>query len=265
MRPPFGRIFVGAMLLLALYATAATATTAPETSSCKATCTRPSCPGGCEVSAPAGCGSICNGSGCQARCRSFGPVECREEVVELCPEEAWRGPGGGQTDKSTQWAVIEYVTDQQKTVRSSDLDLLSSSDLDYGTAALFEHLDRLNAEISNRTSNEPVAAHPRRVLVVSPGGRCADIDASLNRTDWSSDQPAAAYVTGSTDGTGRIVGLEVLYSRHPDDVEALLAHVQQNLSVWSATNSSAPISFYGVVMATRHDVGYILAGAVEID
>ncbi len=73
-----------------------------------------------------------------------------------------------------------------------------------------------------------------------------------------------ASVRGRTDGTGKVVSLDVLYTRTPERIDALLAYTRENLSVKGRERIGDPVTFYGKVGVLEDgEPGYVITAVAQ--
>jgi len=109
----------------------------------------------------------------------------------------------------------------------------------------------------------------REVLFVAPRRACNRMRSTLKNRHFVGQVPGASqtvYFRATTDGTGRIASLDVLYSEATAaETRGIVAFGQQNLQVWSRRTPSLPLELFGSLRVTHEGkVGYMLVGGSSL-
>lgn len=236
--------------LLALLVAVPAALTADD---CSANCDRDGewgCPGGCAISAPGNCGAFCFDGYCSGTCMTFGPGECRGGGSLECdpaPET-----GDRSNEDTFAWAALRLDPDGR-------ISLLAAS------SRRFADRSAERAHESPGIEWLDAASQPwETMLFARPiGGRCVRPLARLGRGLFPRTTSGAlpVYFSGRTDGSGKLLSVEVLYSPYPRAARRLVEFALENLSVWS-DEVEGPFHTFGYLVALESgEVGYVLSGA----
>ncbi len=258
---------VGASLLVAAPALAA---------GCDAYCDDAAgCSGSCSIDQD-NCAVICIESGCTVDCYTAprscgggGRLDCGREPPIDSPstgQQSWTQP------PERGWALLRYALRPDAPVVSDHVVAVRASSEDFAQFARVTEARLENEEVAKlrQDSEKEVLAialggGSREVLFVAPHRTCTRLRSTLKNRHIAGQAPSVSrtvYFRATTDGTGRIASLDVLYSEATEaETRGVVAFGEENLQVWSRQNPSLPLELFGSLRVTPEGkVGYMLVG-----
>jgi len=237
------------------------------------------CNGDCEIDPPDGCGSYCFDAGCSVTCRSFGPncdgggtTQCfKQDPPPVLPSGKPAAPPLS-APAHANWAILGYL--QGVELKPSDIRVVRASTDEFAglaqSAMAKRENDGLAAARAQSPGGKPAGLGAKtEVLYVADVPNCEQITGRLGVRALSGahpDQPLTVYFRANTDGTGKILTTELLYTTASDETaRQLIAFGEQNLKVWSKPRPAVPVEFYGYLRLTpTAAVGYMVEGGSPI-
>jgi hypothetical protein len=103
------------------------------------------------------------------------------------------------------------------------------------------------------------------ILFVAPDHASPRVHSMLTTHLFAGPHPEAqqtVYFRGTTDGSGRIVSLEVLFSSTSEpETRRIVAFGQENLKIWAEDSPNVPLEVFGsLTIKPNGNVGYLLLG-----
>lgn len=167
------------------------------------------------------------------------------------------------------WAILRYPARATGSIDPSEVTALRASSSGFA--------DFARAETARRHSRQPLpvdqragaAAKPAPVderqeetLLVVPRDICTTVRAELAQDSLAgagAESPQTVYFVTATDGNGRIVSLEVLYSDANDaDTARIVDFGKQNLKLRAPDSPGKPLEVYGFLRAVDGQIGYMI-------
>ena len=101
------------------------------------------------------------------------------------------------------------------------------------------------------------------ILFVAPNHACDRLRSTLKNRQFAGQLPSASqtvYFRATTDGTGRVTSLDVLYSEASEaETRRIVAFGEENLQVWSAKTPNLALELFGSLRVTAEGrVGYMV-------
>jgi hypothetical protein len=237
------------------------------------------CSGSCSIDQD-NCAVICIEGGCSVDCYTAprscgggGRLDCYREPPTNSPstgQQSWaEAPERG-------WALLRYELRPDAPVVSDHVLAVRASSEDFAQFARVAEARLENEEVAKlrQDSEKDVLAialgdGSREVLFVAPRHTCTRLRSTLKKRQLVGQAPSASqtvYFRATTDGTGRIASLDVLYSEATAvETRRVVAFGEENLQVWSRQSPSLPLELFGSLRVTPEGkVGYMLVGGSSL-
>ncbi|HXO26771.1 MAG TPA: hypothetical protein VOA80_05475 [Thermoanaerobaculia bacterium] len=116
---------------------------------------------------------------------------------------------------------------------------------------------------TSKRLQEIALSGPREILFVAPRHTCNRLRSTLKSRRFAGElprSPQTVYFRATTDGSGRVASLDVLYSEAAEvETRRIVAFGEENLQVWSRQTPSLPLELFGSLHVTPDGkVGYML-------
>jgi hypothetical protein len=234
---------------------------------CSSQCDAPvGCYGSCSISMPS-CGVFCIDTGCSVSCKSIG-LKCEGGGDTVCTQKPPTN-SAPVAPAAAGWAVLRYPARAAGSIDPSEVTALHASSAGFADFARAETARRhsqqtLPADRQAGTAAKPAPVDERQeeTLLVVPRGICTTVQAELAQDSLAgagAESPQTVYFVTTTDGTGRIVSLEVLYSDANDaDTARIVDFGKQNLKLRAPNSPGKPLEVYGFLRAADGQVGYMI-------
>lgn len=253
----------GAILLVAHPAQAAT---------CDAYCDNTlGCSGGCSIDQE-NCSVICLESGCDVECSSA-PRTCGGGGRLYCSQRPpVNSPSITQQSLAEPpepgWALLRYELRPGVPLVSDHMTAVGASSEEFAqfammTEARLANEDMAKLQQTSKRVQEIALTGLREILFVAPRHTCNRLRSTLKSRRLAGElprSPQTVYFRATTDGSGRLASLDVLYSEAAElETQRIVAFGEENLQVWSRQTPSLPLEVFGSLHVTpAGKVGYML-------
>lgn len=149
--------------------------------------------------------------------------------------------------------------------------VLAASSPEFGRLSAEQMAQKMNEradsehEVKRRESERPSAEVQPELFVAPGGGHCvkSHIDLVERQFPQVPGKRIGAYVKGTTDGTGRVLSLTVLFTRDPEWSNEIVAFGLRHLRVYSPDVPGFPLELYGALMVSaKGQAGYLIGGVL---
>jgi hypothetical protein len=253
----------GAILLVAHPAQAAT---------CDAYCDNTlGCSGGCSIDQE-NCSVICLESGCDVECSSA-PRTCGGGGRLYCSQRPpVNSPSITQQSLAEPpepgWALLRYELRPGVPLVSDHMTAVGASSVEFAQFAMMTEARLANEDMAkfqqtSKRVQEIALTGLREILFVAPRHTCNRLRSALKSRRFAGEltrSPQTVYFRATTDGSGRVASLDVLYSEAAEvETQRIVAFGEENLQVWSRQTPSLPLEVFGSLHVTPDGkVGYML-------
>jgi len=233
------------------------------------------CYGSCSITQD-NCAVICIEGGCSVDCYSApkscgggGRLDCHFRPPP--PSPSTRQHSSTEPPESG-WALLRYELRPDAPIVSDHVVAVRASSEDFAQFARAaearlenEEMAKLRQDSEKELLAVALGGGSREVLFVAPRRACNRLRSTLENRHFVGQVPSApqtVYFRATTDGTGRIASLDVLYSEATEaETRGVVAFGEENLQVWSRQAPALPLELFGSLRVTPDGkVGYMLVG-----
>lgn len=229
------------------------------------------CSGSCTIDQE-NCSVICAEGGCDVECSSA-PRTCGGGGRLYCHQKPPVNSPSMTQQSLTEppepgWALLHYELRPGVPLVSDHMTAVGASSEEFAQFAMVTEARLANEDMAkfrqtSKRLQEIALSGLREILFVAPRRTCDRLRSTLKSRRFTGDlprSPQTVYFRATTDGSGRVASLAVLYSEAaPLETQRIVAFGEENLQVWSRQTPSLPLEVFGSLhVAPDGKVGYML-------
>jgi len=168
------------------------------------------------------------------------------------------------------WAILRFEVRVDAPLDGDDVVAVRASSGAFAqfaraTVARRENEEMARLQRAGDSESATARAGAAEILFVAPDHASPRVHSMLTTHLLAGPHPEAqqtVYFRGTTDGSGRIVSLEVLFSSASEpETRRIVAFGQENLKIWAEGSPDVPLEVFGsLTVRPNGNVGYLLLG-----
>ena len=171
-------------------------------------------------------------------------------------------------DHPKGWAILRFNVRVDEPLDSAEVVAVRASSEEFAqfagaTVARRENQAMAQLRAAGDTAAATARAGPAEILFAAPDHASPRVRSSLTTHLFAGQPPATqqtVYFRATTDGSGHIASLDVLFSAASEpETRAIVAFGQENLKVWAEDSPNVPLEVFGsLTVKPDGNVGYLL-------